>query len=163
MRYLIRISLVLCVSFLFIGAGTKEIKLTEGIQPGNLAPEIHLQGVDLKGEGYVLLQFWAAYDPQSRVENIQMSRTISQAQKENLRMISISLDENPAVFQGVVKTDPLNVTTQFNEPDGKKSAVFKNYHLKAGFTNWLIDSNGMIISKNLTPQEVIEKVKSDNT
>ena len=158
MRYLIRISFVLCLSMLFIGAGPNEVKFTEGIQPGNLAPETHMQGIDLKGDGYVLLQFWAAYDPQSRVKNIQMSRVISQIQKENLRMISVSLDENPTIFQGVIKTDRLDEATQFNEPNGKKSEVFKNYRLKAGFTNWLIDSKGMIVAKNLDPQQVLEKI-----
>jgi hypothetical protein len=115
MRYFIRISVILSIAFLYIGAGTKEIKLTEGIQPGNLAPEVILQDVELRGMGYVLVQFWAAYDPQSRLENTMMHNVIFKSKIENLQLVSISLDENPAVFQGVIKTDHLNETTQFNE------------------------------------------------
>ncbi|MDR2805165.1 MAG: thioredoxin family protein [Dysgonamonadaceae bacterium] len=158
MRYLTRISLVLAIALLYVGAGTKETKLTEGIQPGNLAPEINCQGIYLKGNGYVLVQFWAAYDPQSRLENTRMYNVISRSGIANLRMVSISFDENPSVFQGVIKTDHLNEASQWNEVNGTHSALFKNYRLKAGFGNYLLDSNGMIAAKNLSPSEVLEKV-----
>ncbi|MDR0680929.1 MAG: thioredoxin family protein [Dysgonamonadaceae bacterium] len=160
MRYFIRISIVLGTVFLYIGAGTKEIKLTEGIQPGNLAPEIHLQDVEIKENSYVLVQFWAAYHPQSRLENTMMHNVISQSKTENLQLISISLDENKAVFQGVIKTDRLDETTQFNEPAGKNSELFKRYRLKKGLNNWLIDSNGIIVTKNVSPTEILEKIPS---
>jgi hypothetical protein len=158
MRYLIRIFLLLGLALLYVGAGTKEIKLTEGIQPGNLAPEINLQGVNLEGNAYVLVQFWAAYDPQSRVKNTRMYNVISRSKTGNVRLVSISLDENPAVFRGIMKTDHLDEGTQFNVPDGKNSVVFKKYRLKTGFSNWLIDSNGVIVAKNLSPAEILDKV-----
>ncbi|GHV59723.1 hypothetical protein FACS1894182_14240 [Bacteroidia bacterium] len=153
-----RISLVLAIAFLYIGAGTKETKLTEGIQPGNLAPAINLQGVDLKGNGYVLVQFWAAYDPQSRLENTRMYHVISRSGIENLRMVSISFDEKPSVFQGIIKTDHLDEVSQWNEANGKRSKLFKTYRLKAGFGNCLLDSNGVIVAKNLSPTEALERV-----
>ncbi|MDR0866169.1 MAG: thioredoxin family protein [Candidatus Symbiothrix sp.] len=157
MRYFIRISFPLLIAFLLIGAGAKETKLTEGIQPGNLAPEIKLQGVNLNGNGYVLVQFWAAYDPQSRVENTRMHNVISQLRTKNVQLVSISLDENSSVFQGVIKTDHLDEATQFNEPGGKNSEIFKQYRLKAGFNNWLIDSNGVIVAKNVSPAEILDR------
>ena len=159
MRYLKWIFLLPAIVFLFAGAGPKETKLTEGIQPGNLAPEINLQGIDLKGDGYVLVQFWAAYDPQSRLENTQMYNVISQSGITGLRIVSVSFDENPAVFQGVIKTDRLDEATQWNEPDGIRSALFKAYRLKAGFGNWLLDSNGVIVAKNVSPTEVLERIE----
>jgi hypothetical protein len=155
MRYFIRISFILGTAFLYIGAGTKEIKLTEGIQPGNLAPEINLQEVEIKGNGYVLVQFWAACDPQSRLENTMMHNVISKLKPENLQLVSISLDENQSVFQGVIKADHLDAATQFNEPNGKNSEIFKRYHLKNGFNNWLIDPNGVIVAKNISPERFI--------
>jgi hypothetical protein len=160
MRYFIRISFVLGTVFLCISAGTKEIKLTEGIQPGNLAPEIKLQDIEIKGNSYVLVQFWAAYHPQSRLENTMMHNVISKSKTENLQLISISLDDNKAVYQGVVKTDHLDETTQFNEPAGKYSELFKQYRLKNGLNNWLIDSNGIIVAKNISSTEILEKIPS---
>jgi hypothetical protein len=151
------VSLVLAV-LLYMGAGVKETKLTEGIQPGNLAPEINLQGVNLKGDGYVLVQFWAAYDPQSRLENTRMYNVVSRPGIANLRMISISFDRNPAVFHGIIKVDRLDKACLWNETSGVHSALFKDYRLKAGFGNYLLDPNGVIVAKNLSPAEVLERI-----
>jgi hypothetical protein len=153
-----RISLVLAIAFLYTGAGIKETKRTEGIQPGNLAPKINLQGVDIKRNAYVLVQFWAAYDPQSRLENTRMCHVISRSGIENLQIVSIAFDENSAVFQGIVKTDQLDEASQWNEADGIHSSLFKNYRLEAGFGNYLLDSDGVIVAKNLSPAEVLKKV-----
>jgi hypothetical protein len=139
MRYLTRFSLVLFVPFLFLEYGAEEIKFTEGIQPGCLAPGINLQGVDLKGDGYVLLHFWAAYDPQSRLRNTLLHNAVVSGKTVGLRLISVSLDEKKSVFDGVVRADHLDESTQFHEPGGQASAVFKAYRLKNGFGTWLID------------------------
>jgi hypothetical protein len=154
MRYLITISFSLFIAFLFLGYGKKEVKITEGIQPGYLAPGLNLQDVDFNGKDYVLLQFWAAYDPQSRVRNAQMHNVIAQTEVENFRLISISLDENRSVFEGTIKADHLDETTQFNESTGRQSALFKAYRLKTGFSNWLINPNGVVVAKNISPNEI---------
>jgi len=136
------------------GSRTKEIRLTEGIQPGNLAPEIQWQDIDLKGKKFVLLQFWAAYDAQSRMVNVQMYNAISQSKTKDVRLISISLDESKAVFEGIVKADHLDPATQFNDFRGKNSKIFNDYHLDSGFTNWLINQDGIIVAKNVKPKEI---------
>lgn len=156
MRYVSGIALFSFIFLLFIGAGEKDIRFTEGIQPGSLAPEINLQGIDLINKGYVLVQFWAAYDPASREANVRMHNIISQSETNNIQLVSISLDENPAVFKGVIKADRLNESTQFYEPRGKDSEVYKKYRLQNGFTNWLIDSKGIIVAKNISPAEILE-------
>lgn len=155
MRFLYRILLLLIVPLCFAGAGKKELQLTEGIQPGNLAPEINLQGIDLLSIDYVVVQFWAAYDPQSRADNIRMHNVISRSGRKNIRLVSVSLDETEAIFKGVVKADHLDESTQFYEPKGKNAEVFKKYRLRNGFANWMIDSKGMIVAKNLSPEEVL--------
>jgi len=136
------------------GSSEKEIKLTEGIQPGNLAPGINLQDINLKSNTFVLLQFWAAYDAHSRMVNTQMSNVVSHLKSDDIRLISISFDENEAVFAGIVKVEHLNPATQFNDPLGEKSAIFKNYRLKSRFINLLINSDGVIVAKNVNPKEI---------
>jgi hypothetical protein len=143
-----------------MGLTTKEIKLTEGIQPGNLAPEFNRQDVKLSGKNYVLLQFWAAYDANSRVINTRMHNVISRLETDEIQLISVSMDENEAVFEGIIKADDLNPATQFNEPTGRKSGVYKAYRLKSGFNNWLIDSNGVIVAKNVNPTEIAGYIAS---
>ena len=156
MRYLLRFSLVAVFALLCVGAGTPENQLTEGIQTGNLAPEFAWQGFEMGENDYVLLQFWAAYDPQSRVVNTQMHNAIAQLETGKIRLISVSMDEEPAVFKGVVKTEHLDESTQWNEPKGKKSELFKKFRLKNGFGNWLINGEGMIVARNICPSDIRE-------
>jgi hypothetical protein len=137
-----------------MGLKTGEFKLTEGIQPGNLAPKINWQDIELKGNNFVLLQFWAASDAHSRIRNAQMHNVISDLKTEDIRLISISMDENEAVFEGVVKAEQLNPATQFNDPRGSNSSIFKAYRLQSGFGNWLISPDGIIVAKDLKPNEI---------
>ncbi|MDR1763637.1 MAG: thioredoxin family protein [Dysgonamonadaceae bacterium] len=152
MRYLKTFLLVLA-GFIFMGWGTKEPKLTEGIQPGNLAPKIG-QEAGFNGKNYVLLQFWAARDANSRAANALMHNVITKMDSARIQMISVSLDENRAVYEGVIRADNLNPATQFNAPEGKNSEIWRKYRLNNGFGNWLIDGNGVIVAKNLRPEQI---------
>jgi hypothetical protein len=154
MRYLETTFFLVLVCLLFTGSSEKEVKLTEGIQPGNLAPGINLQDINLKGNKFVLLQFWAAYDAHSRMVNAQMNNVISHLKTDDIRLVSISLDENEAVFEGIVKAERLNPATQFNDPHGENSEIFKNYRLESGFINLLINPEGVIVAKNVNPKEI---------
>jgi hypothetical protein len=155
MRYLKRISFLAFSTIFLMGATTEETGITEGIQPGNLAPEINLQGLNLiNGKDYVLLQFWAAYDGTSRAINTQMHNVIAHLGTANIRLASVSLDESSAVYEGIVKADNLNPATQFIEPAGRNSATFKAYRLHSGFGNWLISPEGIIVAKNVSPKEI---------
>ena len=156
MKYLKAILPFVLLCLVMMGTGSKEIRLTEGIQPGNLAPAIHWQGINLKSNTFTLLQFWAAYDAHSRMLNVQMHNVISHLNENEIRMVSISLDENEAVFEGIVKAEHLNPATQFNDPRGKKSEIFKTFHLQAGFNNWLINPDGIIVATNVNPKEISE-------
>ena len=161
MRYLLKVSLISVVILLLLGSSdTKEIKLTEGIQPGYLAPGINLQGVNWEQTSYVLVQFWAAYEPQSRVWNTQMHNAITQSGVDDIQLLSISFDESQSVFEGVIKADNLNLTTQFCDPKGRNSELFKIYQLKNGFGNWLIDSKGVIVARNIHPNEILTRISS---
>ena len=154
MRYLKSILFLVLVYLLMLGSRTEEIRLTEGIQPGNLAPEINWQDINLKSNKFTLLQFWAGYDAHSRMMNVRMHNAISKLKTENIRLISVSLDENEAVFEGIVKAEQLNPETQFNDPRGKNSEIFKAYRLQSGFTNRLINPEGVIVAKNVNPNEI---------
>ena len=145
-----------------MGIGSKEKTFTKGVNPGDLAPEIHLQGVDLLNDKYMLVQFWAAYDGESRKQNALLNNKISQSELDNLQMISISFDEKKSVFKQAVKADRLDTSNQFNVETGKSSEVYKSYRLNRGFGNLLIDPNGIIIARNVSPEQVIEMLKQQS-
>ncbi len=158
MRYVRLFLFLLVVSFL-MGSGTKESTFTKGIKKGCLAPEVNLQGVDLKdGDEYVLLQFWAAYDAESRKQNALLTNKISRLDLEHFKMISISFDETKSVYEQAIQADLSDVSSQFNDTRGKYSEIYEQFRIENGFGNWLIDPQGVIIGRNLTTVDEVVRI-----
>lgn len=132
---------------------TREAEVSEGILPGNRAPEIHLQDLSFTGK-YTLVQFWAAYDAKSRAENILLHNKVAALQREDLQMVSLSFDPSYSVFEETVKADKLDLSQQFNVQVGEQDKWFSKYKLDRGFGNMLINPEGIIIAINVNPEEM---------
>ena len=142
------------ISFSFVGKNT----LTEGLTIGDKAPTFTICGEkqlidlkDLRGK-YVLLSFWASYDALSRMQNATLNHAVAQA--DNVEMVSVSFDEYQSVFQETIRKDQIVTPTCFVETKGEYSGLFKKYRLGRGFTNYLLDDNGVIIAKNISAAEL---------
>ena len=136
-------------------------KPTGGLNVGDMAPDFKIQTMsaeqsqtelsDLKGK-YVLLSFWASYDAQSRMQNVSLSNALRSS--HNVEMVSISFDEYQSIFKETVRKDQIVTPTCFVETKGEYSGLFKKYRLGRGFTNYLLDDNGVIIAKNISAAEL---------
>lgn len=137
-------------------------KPTGGLNPGDIAPEFKIQSVQkdkslslnsLKGK-YVLLSFWASYDAQSRLHNTMLSNVLQSQDGRNLEMVSVSFDEYQSVFKETIRKDEIVEPLCFVETKGDKSDLFRKYNLNRGFSNYLLDENGIIIAKNISAAEL---------
>ncbi len=155
------------VAILFLSAGTKKAGLTEGYRKGDLAPRIesleNSSDIDFRNcsERYTLVNFWAAYDAESRLRNIRLWNNLSTLDSTRIDMYSVSVDENVSVFTETLKADQLESTNQLYDTRGKKSLLYKKYGLKKGLRNFLIDHRGVIIEVNLTPEKLAEIVNKE--
>ena len=141
-------------------------KPTGGLNVGDMAPDFKIQTMsaeqsqtelsDLKGK-YVLLSFWASYDAQSRMQNVSLSNALRSS--HNVEMVSISFDEYQSIFKETVRQDQIVTPTCFVETEGEDSGLFKKYRLNRGFTNYLLDGNGVIIAKNISAADLSAYVK----
>ena len=152
---------------LLIGSLTSFVekdKPTGGLNVGDMAPDFKIQTMsaeqsqtelsDLKGK-YVLLSFWASYDAQSRMQNASLSNALhSTSPNNNVEMVSVSFDEYQSIFKETVRKDQIVTPTCFVETKGEYSGLFKKYRLGRGFTNYLLDDNGVIIAKNISAAEL---------
>jgi hypothetical protein len=133
---------------------------TEGLSPGDRAPRIESLGNERKinfrnhSNRYTLLNFWATYDAESRARNIKLSNEVGKISSGKIALCSISLDESESVFSETIRIDNLDEATQFHETEGKKSKLYRMYNLKKGFNNFLINEKGVIVAKNITPDEL---------
>ena len=152
---------------LLIGSLTSFVekdKPTGGLNVGDIAPDFKIQSMsagqplaelsDMKGK-YVLLSFWASYDAHSRMQNASLSNVLRSASRnENVEMVSVSFDEYQSIFKETVRKDQIVTPTCFVETKGESSGIFKKYRLGRGFTNYLLDDNGVIIAKNISAAEL---------
>ena len=139
-------------------------KPTGGLSEGDVAPDFKIESAsneqpafklgDLKGK-YVLLSFWASYDAHSRMQNASLSNVLRSASRnDNVEMVSVSFDEYQSIFKETVRKDQIVTPTCFVETKGESSGLFKKYRLGRGFTNYLLDENGVIIAKNISAAEL---------
>ena len=152
---------------LLIGSLTSFVekdKPTGGLNVGDIAPDFKIQSMsagqplaelsDMKGK-YVLLSFWASYDAHSRMQNASLSNVLRSASRnEKVEMVSVSFDEYQSIFKETVRKDQIVTPTCFVETKGESSGLFKKYRLGRGFTNYLLDENGVIIAKNISAAEL---------
>ena len=152
---------------LLIGSLTSFVekdKPTGGLNVGDIAPDFKIQSMsagqplaelsDMKGK-YVLLSFWASYDAHSRMQNASLSNVLRSASRnENVEIVSVSFDEYQSIFKETVRKDQIVTPTCFVETKGESSGLFKKYRLGRGFTNYLLDENGVIIAKNISAAEL---------
>ena len=159
MRHVKWIFVVLLISSLT--SFVEKDKPTGGLNVGDVAPDFTIESTsdvqhnfdltDLKGK-YVLLSFWASYDAQSRMQNVSLSNVLRSSR--NVEMVSVSFDEYQSIFKETVRKDQIVTPTCFVETEGEDSRLFKKYRLNRGFTNYLLDGNGVIIAKNISAADL---------
>jgi hypothetical protein len=148
--------LLAAVTLLYMSAASKDV-MSEGLTPGDLAPRIVEKNMNISFNNqngrYTLLNFWAAYDANSRMQNVELNNAVAKTDSK-IVMHSISIDRSRAIFDGAVRMDNLNKTTQHIAVAGIDSDIIRKYELDKGFANYLIDADGMIVAKNISPEDV---------
>lgn len=154
--------LIVTVALATMSSGTKEARPTVGTNPGDLAPGIESLGNENNfsfqnhSGRYTLLNFWAAYDAESRARNVQLWNEVNKSDSQKIAMYSVSLDEKKSIFTETVKADRLNGTKQIHDELGRKSALYGKFNLQKGLRSFLIDDKGVIIASNVTPEKLAE-------
>ena len=161
MKYVKWVFVVLLISSLT--SFVEKDKPTGGLNVGDIAPDFEIQTMsanqsvhelsDLKGR-YVLLSFWASYDAQSRMQNASLNNALRASANNNVELVSVSFDEYKSVFEETIRKDQIVTPTCFVETEGESSGLFKKYRLSRGFSNYLLDDNGVIIAKNISAAEL---------
>lgn len=136
-----------------------------GLNVGDAAPDFRIKAAvgsehtddiklsSLRGR-FVLLSFWASYDAKSRMQNTSLNNKIN-SESLNVELISVSFDDYQSIFTETVRKDGITASSCFREEYGEDSKLFKQYNLNRGFENYLLDEKGVIVAKNITPNELL--------
>jgi peroxiredoxin len=131
---------------------------------GQNAPEIALPSLSGKIEKlsarqgkYVLLDFWASWNPTSREYNKILVDAFEHYHAKGFDIYQVSLDQTKIAWEKAIKEDHLTWT---NVCDFKyyDSDVVKQYNIDNLPANFLIDNEGTIIAKELRGDALEKKL-----
>lgn len=138
------------LSFVTFGPATeKGLRIGEKVTNEKCVP---------KGK-YAFVNFWAAYNAESREENVRFSEVIkrfeacSNNKGESIKSVSVSMDAYESIFEEIVKKDRLSFSDVYREAGGFDSQLAKDFKLGNQFGNFLIDAQGRLVAKDITPDE----------
>lgn len=150
------------VLFLTTGAVSKDAKPGEGLSEGSVSPDLTLMTSDFtqtklsdyKGK-YVLLQFWASNNADSRISNVKLNNLIKSDENASVKMISLAMDKSSEVARMTAELDGIEISNTFTVSDVLKEEVKKRFRMNSvNYGNYLLNKDGVIIAKNLTTDEM---------
>ncbi|MCU4155346.1 TlpA family protein disulfide reductase [Carboxylicivirga sp. A043] len=161
MKQLKLILATITVSLFFLSFNTDNQKPTVGLEAGNKAPVFQTELIDgtpfnlkdLQGK-MVLLNFWASYDAQSRMNNYYLNALHETYQTQNFHngqefvVVSISLDRFKAPLNLAIEQDETMGFMHICNFMGANGSISKMYNIKEPI-NILIDGEGRIVNKDV--------------
>ena len=132
-------------------------------EPGEKAPDflvLDTDGDSIRLESYTgkyfLLTFAASWCETCEKDNDELALLHKEVKRDQLEMLTISLDEDSAAWRNVVKDKKL-VWNQVVDTDGWSSDMVSLYNITEIPSNILIDKESIIVGRNL-PTDSIKKV-----
>ena len=107
---------------------------------------------------YILLDFWASWNPESVAEQDSLARVIKALRNENFVVVSISLDYDKQTWMKASDRD----TTQWIQLcdfKGWKNTTVEEQNIQSLPSNILLSPNKQIIERNIRGQKLIDKIK----
>lgn len=135
------------------GFDSPELKLVSGSD----SSEIELSA--LKGR-FVLVNFWAASDAESRIAAHGFDRLMRETGSERLCLVQVNMDRSMRLFREIVRRDRLNEAQQFSVAAENIPAVKNAFHLNTGMQSYLLDPDGEIIAVNPNEETVARAIAS---
>lgn len=95
----------------------------------------------------VLLQFWAAVDRGSRIQNPVLVDVYKKYKSKGFDIFQVSVDQNRSEWVDAIDTDKLS-WTNVGDMEGSTLAT-RIYNVKSVPFNYLLDKEGVVVAKNL--------------
>ncbi len=121
-------------------------------------PEGKMISLSVLRGNYVLLDFWASWSIVSQQENPRLVKIYNKYKNEGFEIYQISLDRTKESWLKGIDKDKLN---WINVSDLKfwNSIACAKYNIQRLPANFLLDTTGIIIAKNLTVNELEKSLK----
>ena len=156
-QFKIALSLIV-IGLAFLSWADKALKPSVGTEPGSQAPSFETKLLNgdkfvldsLKGK-MILVDFWASYNAQDRIENHTKAGLIESYGKKTFRkgegfvIVSISLDRFKTPLINAITADRLEYPYHVFDPQGSESVLAMTWNV-CKHRKYLIDGDGRIVS-----------------
>lgn len=102
----------------------------------------------------LLIDFWASWCPDCRVENPNIVEVYEMYKDKGLEIISVSLDTDKEAWLKGIKEDNLSWNNHLSELKGWNCPAATEYGVAFIPQNFLIDEKGTIVAKNLNGENL---------
>lgn len=110
---------------------------------------------DFRGK-YVLIDFWASWCAPCRAANPELIEVYKQFSDKNFTIVGISVDRDEEQWKTAIESDKLPWTNVSSLTGW--DAISETYGVEAIPQNFLLDPGGIIIEKNIEPEQLIERL-----
>ncbi|MGN6266346.1 MAG: redoxin domain-containing protein [Ginsengibacter sp.] len=129
--------------------GCMALSFSEADTSGN---EISLSDF-LGKEKFILLDFWASWCGPCRQSDPALKAVYNEYKERKFTIIGISLDQSKKRWKEAIRKDKLN-WPQVSDLKYWKNKTAQAYYVRSIPSNFLLDINGKIVGKNLTPEQL---------
>jgi peroxiredoxin len=112
---------------------------------------------DFVGKNYLLIDFWASWCSPCRAENPNLVNMYNTYHERGFDIFGVSFDNNRERWLGAIKADGLT-WTHVSDLVRWDNAAGKLYGIRSIPSNVLLDTNGVIIGKNVMGEELQAKL-----
>lgn len=105
-----------------------------------------------------LLQFWASTCNPSKMQNQELKKLYRKYKSEGLEIVAVSRDTEKQEWIKAIENDKLK-WPQLSSLQGWEGPVFTNYGIRKTPSNYLINSEGKVVARNLSGDELEEKIQ----
>ncbi|SKC95644.1 Peroxiredoxin [Chitinophaga ginsengisegetis] len=102
---------------------------------------------------YVLIEFWASWCGPCRMQIPYLKKSYAAFQNKGFEILGVSLDENREKWMKAIHDEQLP-WTQVSDVKGLESPVVAMYGITGIPLNFLLDTNGVIIARDLRDNEL---------
>lgn len=142
------------------------LKLTQPGMPYIDFTQKNVDGNDFRMSSFIgsakiiILDFWASWCPDCRKENPNLVKIYNEFKDKGLDIVSISLDTDEVAWKKAIVDDNLTWKNHVSDLQGWRNAVAEQYTIAFIPQNLILDSNGIILEKNLSGDKMKDFISS---